>query len=232
MLGAFEPLGIPISMILTLVCLVILFKMQWRGTSKVGGAFGWFMIAVWFPWIALKGLPWVVAHPEVFLAINPVYAVSFLASFPWIGALVILGVVVLAITGGEAKYADIGHFSRSSDSTSSGNDSIEPSLSGRIPVMYSWFMIVLPCLILCYAGQIAYMIDRGVPPREYLLCADSPGWRPDDRPNHPGHRRGDFCCRGHHRFAGIDHRDVQYRQASDGGWICPPFPSLSHRRAW
>jgi hypothetical protein len=107
MLGAFEPLGVPVSIILTLVCLVILFKMQWRGTSKVGSIFGWFMIAVWFPWIALKGLPWVVAHPDVFLAINPAYAIGFLASFQKIGALVILGVVVLAITGGEAKYADI-----------------------------------------------------------------------------------------------------------------------------
>ncbi|MFM7929876.1 MAG: KUP/HAK/KT family potassium transporter, partial [Pirellula sp.] len=174
MLGAFEPLGIPISVILTLVCLVILFKMQWRGTSKVGGAFGWFMIAIWFPWIALKGLPWVVAHPEVFKAINPYYAVAFLASFPSIGALVILGVVVLAITGGEAKYADIGHFSRSSESQARGDCSIEPALSGRLPVMYSWFMIVLPCLILCYAGQIAYMLDQGVPPGANTFYALTP----------------------------------------------------------
>lgn len=174
MLGAFEPLGIPISVILTLVCLVILFKMQWRGTSKVGGAFGWFMIAIWFPWIALKGLPWVVAHPEVFKAINPYYAVAFLASFPSIGALVILGVVVLAITGGEAKYADIGHFSRSSESQARGDCGIEPALSGRLPVMYSWFMIVLPCLILCYAGQIAYMLDQGVPPGANTFYALTP----------------------------------------------------------
>lgn len=174
MLGAFEPLGVPISIALTLVFLLILFKMQWRGTSKVGGAFGWFMIGVWFPWIALKGLPWVVAHPDVFLAINPVYAFQFLGSFPWMGALVILGVVVLAITGGEAKYADIGHFSRSGDSKASSSDSIEPALSGRLPVMYSWFMIVLPCLILCYAGQIAYMIDRGVPPRANTFYALTP----------------------------------------------------------
>ncbi|MFM9065696.1 MAG: KUP/HAK/KT family potassium transporter [Pirellula sp.] len=174
MLGAFEPLGIPISVILTLVCLVILFKMQWRGTSKVGGAFGWFMIAIWFPWIALKGLPWVVAHPEFFKAINPYYAVAFLASFPSIGALVILGVVVLAITGGEAKYADIGHFSRSSESQARGDCSIEPALSGRLPVMYSWFMIVLPCLILCYAGQIAYMLDQGVPPGANTFYALTP----------------------------------------------------------
>ncbi len=174
MLGAFEPLGVTWAVILTLFCLVVLFKMQWRGTSKVGGLFGWFMIAVWFPWIALKGLPWVMGHPEVFLAINPVYAVQFLVSFPGIGALVILGVVVLAITGGEAKYADIGHFSRSSESKVTGDGSIEPELSGRIPVMASWFMIVLPCLILCYAGQIAYMLDQGVPPRANTFYALTP----------------------------------------------------------
>jgi KUP system potassium uptake protein len=174
MLGAFEPLGVTWAVLLTLVCLVVLFKMQWRGTSKVGGLFGWFMIAVWFPWIAIKGLPWVVAHPEVFLAINPVYAFQFLLSFPGIGALVILGVVVLAITGGEAKYADIGHFSRSSESKVKGDGGIEPELSGRIPVMCSWFMIVLPCLILCYAGQIAYMLDRGVPARANTFYALTP----------------------------------------------------------
>lgn len=174
MLGAFEPLGVTWAVLLTLVCLVVLFKMQWRGTSKVGGIFGWFMIAVWFPWIAIKGLPWVVSHPEVFLAINPVYAVHFLVSFPGIGALVILGVVVLAITGGEAKYADIGHFSRSSESKVKGDGGIEPELSGRIPVMCSWFMIVLPCLILCYAGQIAYMLDKGVPPRANTFYALTP----------------------------------------------------------
>lgn len=174
MLGAFEPLGVTWAVLLTLVCLVVLFKMQWRGTSKVGGLFGWFMIAVWFPWIAIKGLPWVVAHPEVFLAINPVYAVQFLVSFPGIGALVILGVVVLAITGGEAKYADIGHFSRSSESKVKGDGGIEPELSGRIPVMCSWFMIVLPCLILCYAGQIAYMLDQGVPARANTFYALTP----------------------------------------------------------
>ena len=174
MLGAFEPLGVTWAVILTLFCLVLLFKMQWRGTSKVGSLFGWFMIGVWFPWIALKGLPWVMGHPEVFLAINPIYAIQFLMSFPGIGALVILGLVVLAITGGEAKYADIGHFSRSSESKVTGDGGIEPELSGRIPVMASWFMIVLPCLILCYAGQIAYMLDQGVPPRANTFYALTP----------------------------------------------------------
>ncbi|MEI8210935.1 MAG: KUP/HAK/KT family potassium transporter [Planctomycetota bacterium] len=174
MLGAFEPLGPKLSVAVTLAFLVILFKMQWRGTSKVGGLFGWFMILVWFPWIALKGLPWVMSRPDVFLAINPLYALQFLGSFPSVGSLVILGVVVLAITGGEAKYADIGHFSRSGNHGGNSDESINPSDSGRIPVMYSWFIFVLPSLLICYAGQVAYMLVRGVPPRANTFYALTP----------------------------------------------------------
>ncbi len=174
MLGAFEPLGQSLSVIVTLICLVFLFKMQWRGTSKVGGFFGWFMICVWFPWIAIKGLPWIVSSPDVFLALNPLYALQFLASFPGIGALVVLGVVVLAITGGEAKYADLGHFSRSGKTPLEEGESALPINSGRMPVMYSWFIIVLPCLLLSYAGQSAYMLQRGVPPRANTFYAITP----------------------------------------------------------
>ncbi len=174
MLGAFEPLGPTFSVAVTLAFLVILFKMQWRGTSKVGGIFGWFMICVWFPWIALKGLPWIVSRPDVFLAINPIYAVQFLGSFPSAGALIILGVVVLAITGGEAKYADIGHFSRSSNHACGANESVDPADSGRIPVMASWFIFVLPSLLICYSGQVAYMLAKGVPARANTFYALTP----------------------------------------------------------
>ena len=105
LLGAYEPLGVwgqhwPI--IATLISLFVLFKPQWRGTSKVGGMFGWFMLLVWFPWIALKGLPWVFRNPEIFKAVNPMYGFQFIWSFPTLGMLAIFGVVVLAITGGEA----------------------------------------------------------------------------------------------------------------------------------
>ena len=174
MLGAFEPLGQTMSVIVTLICLVLLFKMQWRGTSKVGGVFGWFMIVVWFPWIAIKGLPWILSNPEVFLAFNPLYAIQFLLSFPWVGALVVLGVVVLAVTGGEAKYADLGHFSRASATPALEGDSVSPNDSGRVPVMYSWFMIVLPSLLICYAGQSAYMLEKGVPARANTFYAITP----------------------------------------------------------
>ena len=174
MLGAFEPLGQTMSVIATLVCLFFLFKMQWRGTSRVGGVFGWFMILIWFPWIAIKGLPWIIANPGVFLAINPIYAIQFLWSFPWVGALVVLGVVVLAITGGEAKYADLGHFSRASKVPVLDGESVAPADSGRVPVMLSWFIIVLPSLLICYAGQSAYMLGKGVPPRANTFYAITP----------------------------------------------------------
>jgi KUP system potassium uptake protein len=174
MLGAFEPLGQSYAVLVTLACLVMLFKVQWRGTSKIGGWFGWFMICIWFPWIALKGAPWIVAHPEVFLAFNPLYALEFLRSFPQLGFMVILGVVVLAITGGEAKFADIGHFSLSSNSSTPEGESLPTRDSGRIPVMYSWFMVVLPSLLICYAGQVAYMLANGVPERCNTFYALTP----------------------------------------------------------
>ncbi len=174
MLGAFEPLGPSLSVLATLACLAVLFKLQWRGTSRVGGLFGWFMIAVWFPWIAIKGIPWLVASPEVFYAINPLYAMKFLLSFPSLGAFVILGVVVLAITGGEAKYADIGHFSLAGNQAVSDGHSSPQNLSGRIPVMRSWFLIVLPSLLLCYAGQAGYLLEKGVPARANTFYAITP----------------------------------------------------------
>src|SRR3954454_18088683 len=173
-LGAYDPLGEPWAVAATLVSLIVLFKAQWRGTSKVGGLFGWFMMLIWFPWIALKGLPWVVRHPEVFRALDPTYAVGFLAQFPGLGAFVILGVVVLAITGGEAKYADIGHFARKGETESREGKSLAPADSGRRPVMFSWFYLVLPSLLLNYAGQVGYMLERGVPPRANTFYALTP----------------------------------------------------------
>jgi KUP system potassium uptake protein len=171
MLGAFEPLGEHWAVLATLVCLFVLFKAQWRGTSRVGGLFGWFMMFIWFPWIALKGLPWIARQPEVFLAFNPQYAIRFLATFPQAGAFVILGVVVLAITGGEAKYADLGHFARKSENEVRDGQCVDPRLSGRRPVTFSWLGLVLPCLLINYAGQVGYLLERGVPPRANTFYA-------------------------------------------------------------
>jgi len=174
MLGAYEPLGEGLAVAATLVSLFVLFKPQWRGTSQVGGLFGWFMMLVWFPWIAIKGVPWILGRPDVFLAFNPTYAVHFMASFPGAGLLVILGVVVLAITGGEAKYADIGHFASRGEEHVGEGQSVDPRNSGRLPVMYSWLILVFPCLILNYAGQAGYLLARGVPPRANTFYALTP----------------------------------------------------------
>lgn len=174
MLGAYEPMGEMLALAATLISLVVLFKAQWRGTSRVGGLFGWFMLLVWFPWIAVKGLPWILRHPEVFLAFNPMYAVQLVSQFPAVGAFVLFGVVVLAITGGEAKYADIGHFMRRGDQEIAEGQSVDPKNSGRVPVMYSWCGYVLPALMLNYAGQVAYLLDRGVPPRANTYYALTP----------------------------------------------------------
>ncbi|WP_250846681.1 KUP/HAK/KT family potassium transporter [Aquisphaera insulae] len=174
MLGAYEPLGEPLAVAATIVSLFILFKPQWRGTSKVGGLFGWFMMVVWFPWIAAKGVPWVLRHPDVFLALDPRYALALLRELPGAGVFVIFGVVVLAITGGEAKYADIGHFARHGEGQIVEGMSLDPKDSGRIPVMYSWFALVLPCLVLNYAGQVGYVLEKGVPPRANTFYALTP----------------------------------------------------------
>jgi KUP system potassium uptake protein len=174
LLGAYEPLGESLAVGATLLSLFLLFKPQWRGTSKVGGFFGWFMMLVWFPAIAVKGIPWILQRPDVFLAFNPLYALDFLAGFPQVGAFVILGVVVLAITGGEAKYADLGHFARHGEREVEQGQSVDPKDSGRRPVMYSWFFLVLPCLLCNYAGQVGYVLLRGVPPRANTFYALTP----------------------------------------------------------
>jgi KUP system potassium uptake protein len=171
LLGAYEPLGERLAVAVTLISLFVLFKPQWRGTSKVGGSFGWFMMFVWFPLIALKGIPWILRRPDVILAFNPVYAIGFFGEFPGIGSFIILGVVVLAITGGEAKYADLGHFASKADHEVKDGQSIDPRNSGRRPVMLSWVCLVLPCLLCNYAGQVAYVLERGVPPRANTFYA-------------------------------------------------------------
>ncbi|GLC27121.1 putative potassium transport system protein kup 1 [Roseisolibacter agri] len=114
-----------------------LFYFQYKGTAKVGGAFGWIMLT-WFLSIGLLGIAEIVNHPEVFTALNPWHAITFFTSHPT-RSFVVLGAVVLVITGGEALYADMGHF-------------------GRKPIRLAWFGFVLPCLLLNYFGQGALLI--------------------------------------------------------------------------
>jgi KUP system potassium uptake protein len=122
---------------LTVVILVALFSVQSRGTAMVAAAFGPVMI-IWFLTLAVLGLSHISDDPGVLAAINPWYAVKFLGLHPMIG-LVTLGAVFLVVTGGEALYADLGHF-------------------GRKPIQSAWLFFVLPSLLLNYFGQGALVL--------------------------------------------------------------------------
>jgi KUP system potassium uptake protein len=129
----FEPYIVPI----TLIILVVLFMIQSRGTTRVGMLFGPVMV-VWFATIAVLGVSWVVREPRVLAAFNPLHGMTFFQANGWHG-FVVLGAVFLVVTGGEALYADMGHF-------------------GRKPIRLAWFSIVLPALFLNYLGQGAMIL--------------------------------------------------------------------------
>jgi KUP system potassium uptake protein len=133
---AFEPYIVYISVGIILG----LFIIQKRGTGGVGAIFGPSML-VWFGTIAVLGVRWILRRPEVLEAVNPLYAVHFFAANKLHGFLV-LGSVVLCITGGEALYADMGHF-------------------GKAPIRIAWYAVVFPALLLNYGGQAAYLLERG-----------------------------------------------------------------------
>jgi KUP system potassium uptake protein len=122
---------------LTVIILVALFAVQSRGTARVAALFGPIM-CVWFAVIAIAAVPQIVRHPEVLLALNPLYAVSFMLHHGMIG-FVTLGAVFLAVTGAEALYADLGHF-------------------GKRPIRTAWLSIVLPSLAVNYLGQGALLM--------------------------------------------------------------------------
>jgi KUP system potassium uptake protein len=124
---------------LTLVILVMLFSVQRGGTARVATAFGPVMI-IWFSALAVMGLIHIRDDPSVLAAINPWYAIHFLLSHGAIG-LVTLGAVFLAVTGGEALYADLGHF-------------------GRQPIQAGWMCFVLPSLLINYFGQGALVLSN------------------------------------------------------------------------
>jgi KUP system potassium uptake protein len=117
---------------LTVLILIALFAVQSRGTARVAAFFGPVMV-VWFLTIAGVGIPHLFDSPRVFAAVNPLYGISFLAHHGEVG-LVTLGFVFLAVTGGEALYADLGHF-------------------GRKPIQTAWFGLVFPALVLNYFAQ-------------------------------------------------------------------------------
>ena len=146
---AFQPWVLPGAVVI----LLLLFLVQPFGTAKIGKAFGPVM-ALWFLALAAMGVGGILHHPSVLAAINPVYALAFLASGGAKGFL-ILGGVFLCVTGAEALYADMGHF-------------------GPMPIRISWIVIVFPCLVLNYAGQAAIVLD-GAPTDGNIFFRLCPG---------------------------------------------------------
>jgi KUP system potassium uptake protein len=126
----------------TIVVIVVLFAIQRRGTEKIGRLFGPVMV-LWFVTLAIMGIVAIVRAPDVLLAVNPWYGLQLLFAHPGIG-LAILGAVILAVTGCEALYADMGHF-------------------GRKPVRLGWLILVWPALVLNYFGQGALLIHSPTP---------------------------------------------------------------------
>jgi KUP system potassium uptake protein len=124
--------------VITIGIIMGLFFIQSRGTAGVGRIFGP-VILVWFFTIAALGVAHIVRHPSILQGLSPLYAIQFFWTNGWHGFL-ILGTVFLVVTGGEALYADIGHF-------------------GKQPIRLMWFSVVLPSLLLNYFGQGAYLLS-------------------------------------------------------------------------
>jgi KUP system potassium uptake protein len=146
---AFKPYVVPI----TLMVIVALFFVQRRGTASVGALFGPVML-FWFTTLGVLGVMGIVRHPTVLVAVNPWYALHFFLANSVL-AFLALGAVVLCVTGGEALYADMGHF-------------------GRRPIKLAWFGYVFPCLYLNYLGQGALILDDPTAVKNpfYLMIPD------------------------------------------------------------
>jgi KUP system potassium uptake protein len=138
---------------LTLVVLFFLFLVQKRGTSGIGNFFGPITL-VWFAVIALLGAGQIVANPVILKALNPVYAMGFMWSQP-VTTFILLGAIVLCVTGAEALYADLGHF-------------------GKAPIRLAWFSVVMPALTLNYFGQGALLLKNPAAVKNpfYMMAPD------------------------------------------------------------
>jgi KUP system potassium uptake protein len=148
---AFEHLIVPI----TAIILIGLFFVQRHGTGRIGFAFGP-VILIWFIAIGAIGVRWIAERPSVLLAVNPIHGVRFLAEHGYIGFLIV-GLVFLVVTGGEALYADMGHF-------------------GKTPIRIAWFAVALPGLLLNYFGQGALLLVRppGSVKNPFYAAAEGP----------------------------------------------------------
>jgi KUP system potassium uptake protein len=140
-LNVATPLFSPYIIPIVVVILVALFMFQRKGTSLIGLVFGPLM-AIWFLSIAILGINYIIREPLILKALNPYNAFHFFMVHGTHG-FIVLGVVFLVVTGGEALYADIGHF-------------------GKSPIRRAWFTFVLPCLVLNYLGQGALLLENPV----------------------------------------------------------------------
>ncbi len=150
--NVFAPFIVPI----TIVILTILFLMQRKGTAKIGNLFGP-IILIWFVCIAILGINQIVKAPQIFAAFNPLYGLKTLFTESIEKTAIILGSVMLTITGGEAMYADMGHF-------------------GRRAIRTSWFLVAFPALILNYLGQGAFLLSNQKVIGENLFYSTVPSW--------------------------------------------------------
>ncbi len=140
----------------TLGLLVALFALQFRGASAVGSVFGP-IVLVWFAAVAALGAVEIGANPQILMAFNPLYGLEFLGRAHLFEALLILGALMLVVAGGEAMYADVGHF-------------------GALPIRLSWYAVVYPALLLNYLGQGAYLLGGGPIADDKLFFSLSPQW--------------------------------------------------------
>jgi KUP system potassium uptake protein len=139
---------------ITLVVLFCLFAVQKRGTAGIGKFFGPITLA-WFLVLAVLGVSQIITHPEILAAVSPHYMVRFVWDNPGI-SFIVLGAVVLCVTGAEALYADMGHF-------------------GKRPIRMAWFSVVMPCLVLNYFGQGALLLgDPSAVKNPFFMMA--PEW--------------------------------------------------------
>ena len=149
-----EPHLAPYVLPITVAIILVLFGVQRHGTGKVGSLFGPVMV-VWFAALAALGVLSIVNHPEVLAALSPHYAVLFFVR-NHVDAFLALGSVVLAVTGTEALYADMGHF-------------------GKKPIQLAWFSLALPALVLNYFGQGALVLDHpGAASNPFYLMVPAP----------------------------------------------------------
>lgn len=147
-----QPYVVPI----TIAILSLLFAVQKNGTSRIGKIFGPIML-VWFSSLGVLGVSHLVGHWGILLALNPWWAISYIRTIELHQLLIILGFVMLVVTGGEAMYADMGHF-------------------GKTPIRLGWLLLAYPALVLNYFGQGAYLLSGKTVIEGSIFFSMAPSW--------------------------------------------------------